>query len=213
MESRDVKENDKPSSKIGNYCIQCANTNGMKGSNSVPITPKCRICLADEGNLISPCLCKGSVGLVHKNCLETWLENRNVDSCELCQTPFHVIRIPKKFREWWQSNDSLTDRKILRRDLIVICALTPMAILSIVMCLEKIVYYSKHGHVKEMVAMTIFSLFLIISFLYQLFATLRSHYLSYKTWRNNHSNVQLLTENVYDKFYEIINMSASPVSS
>ncbi|XP_023218508.1 E3 ubiquitin-protein ligase MARCH2-like [Centruroides sculpturatus] len=176
MESGDIKENDKPSSKIDNYCIQCANTNGMKDS-----TTKCRICLADEGNLISPCLCKGSVGFVHKNCLETWLENRNVDSCELCQTPFHVIRIPKKFREWWQSNDSLKNRKILRRDLIVICAATFLGILSVFICLEKM-------------AMAIVSSFLIICFFHQLFATLRRRYRSYKRWKNNHSNVQLLTE-------------------
>ncbi|CAG9327579.1 unnamed protein product [Blepharisma stoltei] len=54
---------------------------------------RCRICL-DASNwedMISPCLCKGSVKYVHKQCLEQWIRysqktpgSKNI--CELCHT-------------------------------------------------------------------------------------------------------------------------------
>lgn len=39
---------------------------------------ECKICKEDTNNLddfISPCCCKGSVGHVHKSCLNSWLKN------------------------------------------------------------------------------------------------------------------------------------------
>ena len=37
----------------------------------------CRICFDNENqeNLISPCGCKGSSEFIHKDCLNTWLQN------------------------------------------------------------------------------------------------------------------------------------------
>lgn len=35
----------------------------------------CRICLEpDDGSLIEPCSCKGSVRYVHENCLKQWIQ-------------------------------------------------------------------------------------------------------------------------------------------
>uniref|UniRef100_A0A0G4H284 FHA domain-containing protein n=1 Tax=Chromera velia CCMP2878 TaxID=1169474 RepID=A0A0G4H284_9ALVE len=69
----------------------------------------CRICLSEEededtGPLVSPCVCKGSMSLVHLHCLRTWMEGRlkiernpnghaqsffwrSLD-CELCKAPY-----------------------------------------------------------------------------------------------------------------------------
>ncbi|KAL1426690.1 hypothetical protein MTO96_018159 [Rhipicephalus appendiculatus] len=46
----------------------------------------CRICREGDqkAELVSPCSCSGTMGFVHKSCLERWLNQRNVDSCELC---------------------------------------------------------------------------------------------------------------------------------
>lgn len=53
---------------------------------------QCRICLADqdpEGDLISPCLCSGSVRWVHRHCLDEWraqeIRPNSFEQCELCQ--------------------------------------------------------------------------------------------------------------------------------
>lgn len=66
-------------------------------------TPTCRICQtsrsADDINgqesLVSPCDCRGSLGFVHKSCMEKWLNLRNKDTCELCHFKFNTKR---KFR-------------------------------------------------------------------------------------------------------------------
>jgi hypothetical protein len=54
--------------------------------------PDCRICLESDYNLISPCLCKGSVEFIHSTCLEKW---RGLDSdlkkyayCDICNSKY-----------------------------------------------------------------------------------------------------------------------------
>lgn len=51
----------------------------------------CRLCYGtkyDDGNLIEPCLCKGSVAKVHRKCLEKWLNRIGSKTCELCLFEF-----------------------------------------------------------------------------------------------------------------------------
>lgn len=48
---------------------------------------ECRVCrmAAEEKRLLyKPCLCSGSIGLVHQDCLEAWLEHSKKETCELC---------------------------------------------------------------------------------------------------------------------------------
>ena len=75
-----------------------------KNSSGIPI---CRICLEEEDEeneheLISPCICSGSLKYIGLHCLKSWLENKRhcketqaVNSyiwkgleCEICKTPF-----------------------------------------------------------------------------------------------------------------------------
>lgn len=60
--------------------------------------PMCRICLGDEddGHLISPCLCKGTMRFVHVDCLTQWrTTSQNKDSffaCDSCQYQYSFRR-------------------------------------------------------------------------------------------------------------------------
>ncbi|XP_074157449.1 E3 ubiquitin-protein ligase MARCHF2 isoform X2 [Sminthopsis crassicaudata] len=69
-----------------------------RGTSDGPI---CRIC--HEGSsgevLLSPCDCTGTLGTVHKSCLEKWLSSSNTSYCELCHTEFVVERRPRPFTE------------------------------------------------------------------------------------------------------------------
>lgn len=52
---------------------------------------ECRVCrLGGESDhpLYTPCLCSGSIGLVHQDCLEAWLAHSKKDKCELCLTKY-----------------------------------------------------------------------------------------------------------------------------
>ncbi|XP_037642241.1 E3 ubiquitin-protein ligase MARCHF11 isoform X2 [Sebastes umbrosus] len=68
-------------------------------------TPSCRICFqgAEQGDLLNPCRCDGSVRYTHQTCLLKWISERGCWTCELCCYRFHVIAINMKTPWQWQS--------------------------------------------------------------------------------------------------------------
>ena len=61
---------------------------------------QCRICLDSEGILYGlVCECRGSVGFMHKKCLElTWASNSKLSrKCELCNQEYNVV-LKKKLK-------------------------------------------------------------------------------------------------------------------
>ncbi|VDP18413.1 unnamed protein product [Schistosoma margrebowiei] len=54
----------------------------------------CRICLgsSDFEELISPCYCAGTIGIVHQRCLEKWLNLSRSKTCEICGFTFEVLK-------------------------------------------------------------------------------------------------------------------------
>ncbi|KAA0715414.1 E3 ubiquitin-protein ligase MARCH4 [Triplophysa tibetana] len=61
-------------------------------------TPVCRICFQgpEQGELLSPCRCSGSVRSTHQPCLIKWISERGSWTCELCYYKYHVIAISTK---------------------------------------------------------------------------------------------------------------------
>ena len=49
-----------------------------------------------QGELLSPCRCKGSVRCTHQPCLIRWISERGSWSCELCYFKYHVLAISTK---------------------------------------------------------------------------------------------------------------------
>lgn len=47
----------------------------------------CRVCRCgqEDGPLIDPCLCKGTMRYVHESCLADWVNVTGKDRCELCK--------------------------------------------------------------------------------------------------------------------------------
>ncbi|XP_029448524.1 E3 ubiquitin-protein ligase MARCH11 isoform X2 [Rhinatrema bivittatum] len=72
--------------------------------NSSP-TPICKICFqgAEQGELLNPCRCDGSVRYTHQLCLLKWISERGSWTCELCCYRYHVIAIKMKKPCQWQS--------------------------------------------------------------------------------------------------------------
>ncbi|XP_064465973.1 E3 ubiquitin-protein ligase MARCHF2-like [Ornithodoros turicata] len=54
----------------------------------------CRVCFssAEHEPLYAPCHCKGSIGLIHKSCLERWLKVRSTRTCNVCGFEFKVVK-------------------------------------------------------------------------------------------------------------------------
>lgn len=64
--------------------------------NEAELELECRVCRCGPDELhnrplYQPCLCNGSIALVHQDCLETWLEHSKKDTCELCSTKYTFI--------------------------------------------------------------------------------------------------------------------------
>ncbi|XP_069026299.1 E3 ubiquitin-protein ligase MARCHF11 [Embiotoca jacksoni] len=88
----------------GTSCKAQAMHSNCSSENCIP-TPSCRICFqgAEQGDLLNPCRCDGSVRYTHQHCLLKWISERGCWTCELCCYRFQVIAINMK-RPWqWQS--------------------------------------------------------------------------------------------------------------
>ena len=71
--------------------------------------PVCRICYegSDEGILLTPCACTGSIGSIHAHCLSRWLETRPElisRGCDVCKSPWNCVRTPT-LREFLRDHD------------------------------------------------------------------------------------------------------------
>jgi len=53
----------------------------------------CRICLEDEGTLISACDCTGTCAAVHLKCLQRWIDTSNATSCEICLADYNHMSL------------------------------------------------------------------------------------------------------------------------
>uniref|UniRef100_A0A8C5L3L7 RING-type E3 ubiquitin transferase n=1 Tax=Jaculus jaculus TaxID=51337 RepID=A0A8C5L3L7_JACJA len=67
--------------------------------------PICKICFqgAEQGELLNPCRCDGSVRYTHQLCLLKWISERGSWTCELCCYRYHVTALKMKQPCQWQS--------------------------------------------------------------------------------------------------------------
>ncbi|XP_038609026.1 LOW QUALITY PROTEIN: E3 ubiquitin-protein ligase MARCHF9 [Tachyglossus aculeatus] len=94
-------------------------------------TPQCRICFQgpEQGELLSPCRCDGSVRCTHQPCLIRWISERGSWSCELCYFKYQVLAISTKNPLQWQAI-SLTVIEKVQIAAIVLGSLFLMASIS-----------------------------------------------------------------------------------
>ncbi|KAL1432499.1 hypothetical protein MTO96_013254 [Rhipicephalus appendiculatus] len=100
----------------------------------------CRICHEGDQDepLVSPCSCSGTMGFVHVSCLEHWLNNQNVDFCEVCGQRFPMAAQPRRvlrFFHWVSQSDGPLQRALLS-DLLVLTTMIIVTIFVILSVLE-----------------------------------------------------------------------------
>ncbi|XP_037282294.2 E3 ubiquitin-protein ligase MARCHF8 [Rhipicephalus microplus] len=109
------------------------------GSNG----PMCRICHEgdQEEALLSLCKCSGTIGSMHVSCLEQWINQKKVDSCELCGERFpleaqrnDVLRFIR-----WVFNSSMPLRRALLWDFLCSAGLIILTIFLIIFSLYWVV--------------------------------------------------------------------------
>ena len=121
-----------------------------RGSTSGQDTSKnssvnfCRICHEGESGgerLISPCRCSGSVGLIHRSCIEKWLTIVNNDICELCRQKYSISRHPRPISSWLCEPAVGDDQRNLVGDGVCFLLLTPLAGISAYLCASGAAFY------------------------------------------------------------------------
>ncbi|XP_017753846.1 PREDICTED: E3 ubiquitin-protein ligase MARCH2-like [Eufriesea mexicana] len=99
------------------------------------------------GPLIAACKCRGTVGLVHAQCLERWLTESGHTRCELCGYKYTTKRVPRHniFRSvaiWF--NTVIVTRQMLL-DILYLVVTTPLALFSCYICILALRMLLKHG--------------------------------------------------------------------
>ncbi|XP_051914336.1 E3 ubiquitin-protein ligase MARCHF9-like [Hippocampus zosterae] len=122
LRASDDKE---PKAQVGLDAVSLASTaSGLR-------SPQCRICFQgpEQGELLSPCRCDGSVRCTHQPCLIRWISERGSWSCELCYFKYQVLAISTKNPLQWQAI-SLTVIEKVQIAAIVLGSLFLMASIS-----------------------------------------------------------------------------------
>ncbi|XP_023226176.1 E3 ubiquitin-protein ligase MARCH3-like isoform X1 [Centruroides sculpturatus] len=156
--------------------------------------PKCRICYynSQKEKLISPCQCKGSIGLIHRTCLQKWLETRDTNSCELCKGEYAATRTSKTFYDWYRNSTTQQQVRNILKDLFVSFLLTPLFFICIFIFIEQAIQYTKSKKdVSSLVSATVLAIFLLFVYLLYVIGSFRYHYKNYRTWMNNNWIVTL----------------------
>ncbi|KAG8195967.1 hypothetical protein JTE90_028941 [Oedothorax gibbosus] len=159
--------------------------------------PICRICHEGDGReeLVSPCRCAGTVGVVHKTCMERWLSTRcnPNDKCEICNYAFVTARSPKSIIEWIRSEENDGNhRRSLVGDVTCFILLTPLAIVSSYLCVEGAKKQVIWGNSLEAGCLMALATFLITIYFVWNVLTIRYHLKAYCIWRSRNQNVKLL---------------------
>ncbi|CAL8258569.1 unnamed protein product [Lota lota] len=97
-EEEEEEEGSRKDKSNDNMSINSLNDSGAR-------TPLCRICFQgpEQGELLSPCRCSGSVRCSHEPCLVKWISERGSWSCEICYYKYHVVSISTKNPLQWRS--------------------------------------------------------------------------------------------------------------
>ncbi|TMS19862.1 E3 ubiquitin-protein ligase MARCH2 [Larimichthys crocea] len=156
--------------------------------------PICRIC-HEGGNsegLLSPCNCTGTLGTVHKSCLEKWLSSSNTSYCELCHTEFSIERRPRPLTEWLRDPGPRNEKRTLFCDMVCFLFITPLAAISGWLCLRGAQDHLQLGSWLQAVGLIALTIALFTIYVLWTLVSFRYHCQLYSEWRRTNQKVRLL---------------------
>ncbi|XP_046398866.1 E3 ubiquitin-protein ligase MARCHF2-like [Ischnura elegans] len=145
--------------------------------------------------LISPCDCIGTLGLVHRSCLEHWLSASNLDHCEICKFRFNTQRKSKPFCEWVRNGggNGAPGSGGLLGDMMCLTLLMPLCLVSVYLCAMAAAVYLRHG-VWEGAGLAVLCCFLLLGFVGWCSITFRYHWSMFLRWKMVNQVVHLNLE-------------------
>ncbi|KAG7476488.1 hypothetical protein MATL_G00083420 [Megalops atlanticus] len=156
--------------------------------------PMCRICHEGGGQeeLLSPCECAGTLGTIHRSCLEHWLSASSTSMCELCHFQFSVQRKTRPLLEWVRNPGLRQEKRTLLGDMVCFLLITPLATISGWLCLRGAVDHLQFSSRLEAVGLIALTVALFTIYLFWTLVSLRYHCRLYNEWRQTNQRVVLL---------------------
>ncbi|XP_077580147.1 E3 ubiquitin-protein ligase MARCHF2-like [Stigmatopora nigra] len=154
----------------------------------------CRICHEGGGGetLLSPCECTGTLGKVHKSCLEKWLSSSNTSYCELCHTEFTIERRPQPLTQWLRDPGPRSEKRTLLCDMACFLLITPLAAISGWLCLRGAQDHLQLKSRLEAVGLIALTIALFTIYILWTLVSFRYHCQLYSEWRRTNQKVRLL---------------------
>ncbi|KAG7214602.1 hypothetical protein INR49_010494, partial [Caranx melampygus] len=154
----------------------------------------CRICHEGAGGetLLSPCDCTGTLGKVHKSCLEKWLSSSNTSYCELCHTEFTIERRPQPLTQWLKDPGPRSEKRTLLCDMACFLLITPLAAISGWLCLRGAQDHLQLKSRLEAVGLIALTIALFTIYILWTLVSFRYHCQLYSEWRRTNQKVRLL---------------------
>ncbi|GMS86120.1 hypothetical protein PENTCL1PPCAC_8295, partial [Pristionchus entomophagus] len=171
---------------------------GISPDSSLGGAAVCRICHCGETSipylgstggepLISPCHCKGTMGLYHRSCVEHWLTLSGTACCEICNFRFELQRKNRTFYEFVKQRGCFVEEgRGTMTDVMCFTVLTPFAVGSSYLCMAAaLTCYDDDGewNAPEGIAMLTMAGFLIMIYLMWLAVTVAFYRSEYRSWR------------------------------
>ncbi|KAH8291142.1 hypothetical protein KR054_008966, partial [Drosophila jambulina] len=165
----------------------------------------CRICHNADNpeQLVSPCLCKGSLTYVHVHCLERWISTSRCTTCELCQFQYSTEQTLRytclqSLRLWYSRAMS---RRALQEDCQMFSLLTLVAFGIIGTLLVGIQYYAMNSHSWGLSKLwtkswMLFFLFMTITVYFaNIYMLIKSQLTPWYRWWQSARDIKLVLEN------------------
>ncbi|KAH7937908.1 hypothetical protein HPB49_017402 [Dermacentor silvarum] len=158
-------------------------------------SPACRICHEGdrEESLVSLCKCSGAAGLLHASCLERWMNARNVEHCEVCHHRFQTAAVESSsarlFFRWVLFGEPQMQRALLG-DLLLFALLTPVAVLSCLLCVRGASKRALRGDVTEAAGLAALAVLLIAACVVWSCFAVRVHRRAFVAWKARHDPMQ-----------------------
>ncbi|EDW58851.2 E3 ubiquitin-protein ligase MARCHF4 [Drosophila virilis] len=190
--------------QCNNLNLDCEATNS---SDSMPSIGSlvCRICHNADNpeQLVSPCLCKGSLTYVHVHCLERWISTSRCTICELCQFHYNTEQTLRytclqSLRLWYSRAMS---RRALQEDCQMFSLLTLVAFGIIGTLLVGIQYYAMHTQSWGLSKLwtkswMLFFLFMTITVYFaNIYMLIKSQLTPWYRWWQSARDIKLILEN------------------
>ncbi|BFG06104.1 E3 ubiquitin-protein ligase MARCH4 [Drosophila madeirensis] len=188
---------------------QCNNLGNDVSASSESMTSLgslvCRICHNADNpeQLVSPCLCKGSLTYVHVHCLERWISTSRCTICELCQFQYNTEQTLRysclqSLRIWYSRAMS---RRALQEDCQMFTLLTLVAFGIIGTLLVGIQYYAANNQSWAISKLwtkswMLFFLFMTITVYFaNIFMLVKSQLTPWYRWWQSARDIKLILEN------------------